>query len=341
MNTTTEGLARQPSTDTASWCGGERMRWHAIGKLMRDHAPSIDFHRFSALHTQCYHWIDWIDRPTVKYTYTETVGTRASPRVCDFQRPTVLLVVDCSIFSDSFISWPYLRQAGASFGRMVFARRKWMPFVHGVVFIFFVGTVIFELTFGRCKNSNLIIYFCQGFYSWKGTFQCHNPKWLDQYFETKVLNTLPKTSHSTFFYFCYSVLCQRKRMWTQKDMLLRWDELGSLGLRGIFPGLDIKATNFKNLMLCFPLCIQKNINWKFFVDLSWMDDPKVLLTEQKSWKIAHDFFDFAQWQKVSLIVILTLAKMKSFVLSPRARGIHVQWSARRLFTSAKLPFKSK
>ena len=46
-------------------------------------------------------------------------------------------------------------------------------------FIFLIGTLLFKLTFGRCKNSRRVIHFLPGFYRWKGTFWCRNPKRFD------------------------------------------------------------------------------------------------------------------------------------------------------------------
>ena len=257
------------------------MRWHAIGKLMRDHAPSIDFHRFSdsALHTQCYHWIDWIDRPTVKYAYTETVGTLAFPRVCDFQRPTVLLVIDCLIFSDSIISWPYLRQAGAFFGRMVSARREWMPFAHGVVFHIFCWYCDVWINFWSLQKFKTNHILLSGFLSLKRDIAMPQSKMTRPKFRNKVFGYLTKNVALNIFLFLLFRLCQRSACGPKKILFFAMGWTWVAGSTWDLFGARHKSYKLEKFDATFSVVYPKNITWKYFVDLSWMDHPKVLLTE--------------------------------------------------------------
>ena len=106
-----------------------------------------------------------------------------------------------------------------------------------VFFIFFICAVMVEVTFGRCQNSKTVTCLRPGFSSlkrdvWVPQREMTRPKISGRSF----LETLPKTWHWQFFWF------QSVQFWAResargpkKALFLRWDKLGSLGLRGISP----------------------------------------------------------------------------------------------------------
>ena len=97
-------------------------------------------------------------------------------------------------------------------------------------------------------------------------------------FKKELFDTSLKTKNSKFVILIYPFLCQRNRSRTQKALFLGWDEVGSLGLHGIFPKLNITATNPENSMLRFFIMYRKNIISKFSVELFQKHDA----TTQKS-----------------------------------------------------------
>ena len=183
------------------------------------------------------------------------------------------------------LHWIYLfvwRQTGSflrpwcrSSGNARFSNTAWgMSF-----FVFFIATVTLDLLLAVAKNSKPVMYFFPGFSSLKRTFVRRSTKWHDQKSRNKILRTsYQKTHHSKFLLFACSVACQKTACGPKKTLFLRWDELGSLGLRGVFRTLTKKATNPEKSMLRCLLDIQKNTIPKLSVELFWMDDPKVLFS---------------------------------------------------------------
>ena len=132
-----------------------------------------------------------------------------------------------------------------------------MPWGTSFLLIFFIDPVMLELRLAVAE-----IRSCHALSS--GFLSLIRNDYVPQWkMATKTLNDTfldPQQTRSTpnFSIFGQSVSCQRNRTWTQK--MFFWDELGSLGLRGISPRLCMTATNSENLMLRFWLCIQKNLN---------------------------------------------------------------------------------
>ena len=64
-------------------------------------------------------------------------------------------------------------------------------------------------------------------------------------FGTKFFGYLTNYVALEFFDLADSVFCHTNRTWTKNTLFLGWDELGSLGLRGLSPTLDL--TSHQNL----------------------------------------------------------------------------------------------
>ena len=132
-------------------------------------------------------------------------------------------------------------------------------------FIFFLGTVMCGLTFGRCSNSNLIMPFLPEFYYRKRAV------WVPQ---SKVAR--PKISKWIFFgyltknvahkFFCFGLANfgpEKPHVNPKKTLFLRWDKLGSLD-----PHRHVKsaATSQKKFNAAlFLTCWNNNIS-KFSVE---------------------------------------------------------------------------
>ena len=101
---------------------------------------------------------------------------------------------------------------------------------------FVIGAVVGEMTFGRCKNSKRFTYFLPGFSSLKKNV------WVPQFengsikkFRNWGVFCIPYEKRSTqkFSFQSIQCLCQRNRMWTQKNCF--WDGT-NLG-RWVYVGL--------------------------------------------------------------------------------------------------------
>ena len=122
-------------------------------------------------------------------------------------------------------------------------------------FVFSVASTLVELAFNHCQNfkrkSQLIF---QDFHSGKMTFGYRRPKGLDRKcwndFFLDLTHISQKHSTRKVFVLGHSVWCHRYYMKTSKSIVsLWWDELGSLGLRGISPTLNITATHPEHLTI--------------------------------------------------------------------------------------------
>ena len=118
------------------------------------------------------------------------------------------------------------------------ARWEWMSLPHGVenlVFVFFIGTVVFELTFGRCENSKLVTCLFPVFLSfnrdlWVPQSQKNSTKNFEMTF---FLDTLSKSFHSKKCFRFFPLVPEKPRVDPKKKLFLGWDELGSLHPRNI------------------------------------------------------------------------------------------------------------
>ena len=92
--------------------------------------------------------------------------------------------------------------------------------------------------------------------------------------------------------FCFSLFnfVPEKTHVGPKNIVLRWDELGSLGLRGISPRLNITAINLENLLLSFLLGVQKKLYFKIFGRALLDAWPKSPCSGIKTWKMAPYLF---------------------------------------------------
>ena len=90
-----------------------------------------------------------------------------------------------------------------------------------------------------------------------------NPKWLDQKLRNQLFCKHDETRSTQNFYFRLFSFVLKKPHVDPKTNFSWWDELGSLGLRGISPTLNKTATNPEKLMLCLLLSIQKSLFQNF------------------------------------------------------------------------------
>ena len=146
-----------------------------------------------------------------------------------------------------------------------------------------------------------------GVYPWKGTFRCRNSLWLDQKFRIKLV--LFRNKNSIFLFFAIQFCARETARGPKKNLFLEWVELGSLGLRGISPRLNMTATHPENLILRF-FRYPQNVISKFSVDPFWMDDPKVLFRDENSGRLQVTFFEFSLQPEVSPIIITTTENME-------------------------------
>ena len=127
-----------------------------------------------------------------------------------------------------------------------------------------------------------------------------------------------------------------------KNIVLWWDELGSLGLRGISLRLRIPATSPENLMSSFLLGIQITAFQNFRSSRFGLNNPTALFPGKNPGRWCVTFFKFSQRRKVSLFIVLNKRNYeKKNCFSPFARDIHSRWAAPRLSVSAELPLKLK
>ena len=158
---------------------------------------------------------------------------------------------------------------------------------------FFIGTVMSEVTFSRRENSKPVTYFLPGFSSLKrdvgvAQFEMAWPKNSKWWF----LDISPKTWHSACFVSACSLLCQRNRMWTQRNIVF---EMGWTWLArswNFSKPKETTATNPENLMPDLPLAVHKKIIFNFSVEPFQKLDPKVLFPGWNSGRFHVTFLEF-------------------------------------------------
>ena len=185
--------------------------------------------------------------------------------------------------------------------------------------------------------------FFQDFYQWKGTCGCRHPNWLDQKISKwKFFGHLTKTVALNCLLFSAVHFWPRETaLGPETTFFLGWDELGSPGLRGISPRLNITSTNPERFTLQFVLGIRKTWFRNCRSSRSRSTTQKSFFRGKNPGSPAHDFFQFSQRPKIGLVLIVTIGTMKDDVLvAPYASGILRRRAAPRLFVSAQLPLSN-
>ena len=139
-------------------------------------------------------------------------------------------------------------------------------------FIFFIGNVMPELTLGHSefKTSHIIssktFVLKNDFYPWKGGVGGAIQNGSTKNIKMKFFGYLTKNIALGIFVFRFSVLCQRTVRGIKRTLFLGWDELGSLGLRGISRTLNTIAKNPELRNAMFFVGYPKNIISNFSIE---------------------------------------------------------------------------
>ena len=158
------------------------------------------------------------------------------------------------------------------FGRHGTARREWISLAQGienVVFIFFIGTAMVDMAFGRCQIQKRSLAFFQDVILEKGHLEASIRNGSTNNFKLSFSNTLPRTYDSKFFV-VYSVLRQRNRIWTKKNIVFEFK-------------LMITATNPE--MLRFLLCFQERTSVEQTINTKLVQETIMLYRDLWSLKL--------------------------------------------------------
>ena len=191
--------------------------------------------------------------------------------------------------------------------------------MRNVVFYCFIGIATSFWPLKKFKTSNgpssSVFILEKGHLS--GSIQNGSTKMSKQSF----LNTSPKTWHSKFF-FVPSQLCARKKTRELKTTLfLGWDELRSLGLRGISPTLSITATNPEISILLFFCEKPKKIYFDVFGRAVFDRRPKSSFSGMKILEVRVWLFLQLPQVQYSLTISIIIDNMKNNV--PFAKKVSV------------------
>ena len=135
----------------------------------------------------------------------------------------------------------------------------------------------FQPNFDHCKNSKAVTYILPGLLSWQwDLFELQSkmarPKNFKMKFWMPYQKSTTQNAYLMAIQFCAGeIACGPKKHCFWDRMNLNFE---MLGLHRIYPTLNIKATNTKNVMLrfCLDKYNQKNITSKFPVKAFWMKD---------------------------------------------------------------------
>ena len=166
----------------------------------------------------------------------------------------------------------------------------WMIFTFkdkNLNYLYFLLLLV-QLTFSHCQNSKKVMYKSSRiFLPEKGTFAYQHPKRLNRIFWDHVLRIPYQIRKSQIFCFWLLSLVSQILLIDPNNIVLWWDELGSPGLHGISPTLNITATNPENSNATLSVRYRKNIISRLWPNV--LDGRlKSLFPGAKSWKMARD-----------------------------------------------------